>query len=118
DGRQPICASRNKNPAKITRCEVPCSFDGAVFRQVEEGTADNTCCIIKAADEDLAEKGPSKPCSYRYRQLTVILPNRGEKSNTNKRECPKFSHSRRETNNPTNIAFAGDKLVRRWYYID
>ena len=73
-GRQPACVSRAKNPAKIVRREVPCSFDGAVFRQGKEGTADNTCRIIKGPDADLAENCPSKPGSYRHRQLTHRPP--------------------------------------------
>jgi hypothetical protein len=43
---------------------VPCSFDGANFRQDKEKGAENTLCIVKPFDAVLAEIGPSKPCSY------------------------------------------------------
>ena len=49
---------------------MPCSFDGANFRQDKEKGAENTLCIVKPFDAELAEIGPSKPCSDWRRQAT------------------------------------------------
>jgi hypothetical protein len=55
---------------------VPCSFDGANFRQDKEKGAENTLCIVKPFDAELAEIGPSKPCSNWRHQAT--LPQAGQ----------------------------------------
>ena len=47
---------------------MPCSFDGANFRQDKEKGAENTLCIVKPFDAELAEIGPSKPCSNWHHQ--------------------------------------------------
>ena len=70
---------RGKNPSKMTTRGVLRSFRRADLRQDEEKATENTCCIVKAFDEVLAQISRRKPAWVRLpspygRSVPGLLP--------------------------------------------